>query len=86
MRKISAMIFMSAFLLAGCQEQQSVSDKRLNEVERTIEINPDSASNILKNIQDPELLDDKTFARWCMLAGKITDNIFNSLPPTEQLE
>lgn len=37
---------MSIFLLVGHQEQQSISNKLLDEVERTIEINPNSASNI----------------------------------------
>ena len=73
-------------MLSGCNKQQSVSDRLLNEVEKAIAINPDSASNLLKSISSPEKLDDKTFARWCMLSGKITDEIFNSILPTYQLE
>ena len=73
-------------MLSGCNKQQSVSDRLLNEVEKAIAINPDSASNLLKGISSPEKLDNKTFARWCMLSGKITDEIFNSILPTYQLE
>ena len=73
-------------MLSGCNKQQSVSDRLLNEVEKAIAINPDSASNLLKSISSPEKLDDKAFARWCMLSGKITDEIFNSILPTYQLE
>jgi len=73
-------------VLSGCNKQQSVSDRLLNEVEKAIAINPDSASNLLKSISSPEKLDDKAFARWCMLSGKITDEIFNSILPTYQLE
>lgn len=86
MRKSIAIIITSILVLSGCNKQQSVSDRLLNEVGKAIAINPDSASNLLKGISSPEKLDDKTFARWCMLSGKITDEIFNSILPTYQLE
>lgn len=86
MRKSIAIIITSILVLSGCNKQQSVSDRLLNEVEKAIAINPDSASNLLKGISSPEKLDSKTFARWCMLSGKITDEIFNSILPTYQLE
>lgn len=86
MRKSIAIIITSILALSGCNKQQSVSDRLLNEVEKTIAINPDSASNLLKGISSPEKLDDKTFARWCMLSGKITDEIFTTILPTYQLE
>jgi hypothetical protein len=86
MRKSIAIIITSILVLSGCNKQQSVSDRLLNEVEKAIAINPDSASNLQKSISSPEKLDDKAFARWCMLSGKITDEIFNSILPTYQLE
>lgn len=86
MRKLIYILFISTFLVSGCNKQQSVSDRLLNEVEKTIAINPDSASNLLKGISCPEKLDDKTFARWCMLSGKVTDKIFNDLLLTYQFE
>lgn len=86
MRKSIAIIITSILVLSGCNKQQSVSDRLLNEVGKAIAINPDSASNLLKSISSPEKLDDKAFARWCMLSGKITDEIFNSILPTYQLE
>ena len=86
MRKSIAIIITSILVLSGCNKQQSVSDRLLNEVGKAIAINPDSASNLLKGISSPEKLDNKTFARWCMLSGKITDEIFNSILPTYQLE
>lgn len=86
MRKIIPLIIISTFLLLGCSKQPSTSAKLLNEVERIMKVNPDSASNMLKSISSPENLDDKTFARWCMLSGKITDEIFNPLLPAYQFE
>lgn len=86
MKKSTAIIIISILLQSGCNKQQSASDKLLNEVEKAIAINPDSASILLKSISSPEKLDDKTFARWCILSGKITDEIFNTILPTYQLE
>ena len=86
MRKSIAIIITSILVLSGCNKQQSVSDRLLNEVGKAITINPDSASNLLKGISSPEKLDNKTFARWCMLSGKITDEIFTTILPTYQLE
>lgn len=86
MRKSITIIITSILVLSGCNKQQSVSDRLLNEVEKAIAINPDSASNLLNSISSPEKLDDKTFARWCMLSGKITDEIFTTILPTYQLE
>lgn len=85
--KISTLItILSTFLLVGCSKQQSTLDKKLDEAENIIEVNPDSASSILENIASPEQLDDKTFARWCILSGKVTDEIFNTLLPSYQFE
>lgn len=86
MREITATIIIFIFLLSGCNRQESDSEKLLDDVEKIIEVNPDSASAILKNVSSPERLNDKTFARWCMLSGKITDKIFNSILPPYQFE
>lgn len=86
MKSSTLITILSTFLLVGCSKQQSALDKRLDEVERIIEVNPDSASILLENIPSPEKLDDKTFARWCMLSGKVTDEIFNTLLPSYQFE
>ena len=86
MKSSTLITILSTFLLVGCSKQQSTLDKQLDEVEKIIEVNPDSASSILENIASPEQLDDKTFARWCILSGKVTDEIFNTLLPSYQFE
>lgn len=86
MRKLIYILLTLTFLLSGCSKQQTDSDKLLNEIDKIIEVNPDSASNMLSNIPSPEKLDDGTFARWCMLSGKVTDKIFNDILPTYQFE
>ena len=64
MKSSTLITILSTFLLVGCSKQQSTLDKQLDEVEKIIEVNPDSASSILENIASPEQLDDKTFARY----------------------
>ena len=86
MKSSTLITILATFLLVGCSKQQSTLDKQLDEVEKIIEVNPDSASSILENIASPEQLDDNTFARWCMLSGKVTDEIFNILLPSYQFE
>ena len=86
MKSSTLITILATFLLVGCSKQQSTLDKQLDEVEKIIEVNPDSASSILENIASPGQLDDKTFARWCMLSGKVTDEIFNTLLPSYQFE
>lgn len=60
MKSSTLITILSTFLLVGCSKQQSTLDKQLDEVEKIIEVNPDSASSILENIASPEQLDDKT--------------------------
>lgn len=86
MRAIISILGIFTFLLISCSKEHTSSDKLLDKVEVIMKDNPDSASGILKSIPSPEKLDDKTFARWCMLSGKITDEIFNTLLPSYQYE
>lgn len=84
MKNISTIVII--FILIGCNKHYSPSEKLLDEVEKIIEISPDSASRIIKSIPSPEELDIKSFARWCMLSGKITDKLFDTLLLTDQFE
>lgn len=68
----------------GCNKQAPIYDTLINKAEKIIEISPDSASRIIKSIPSPEELDIKSFARWCMLSGKITDKLFDTLLPADQ--
>ena len=54
MKSSTLITILSTFLLVGCSKQQSTLDKQLDEVEKIIEVNPDSASSILENIASPE--------------------------------
>lgn len=86
MKKFIPIFIIATILLSSCSHQPSASGKLLNEAEKLIKVNPDSASILLKRLSSSDSLNDKDFARWCMLSGKVTDKIFNSILPTYQLE
>lgn len=84
MKKIVYLLF-SILLLIGCNKQQSVPTSQLSEVEKAIEMNPDSAQSLLNHIiPQPSKLRDSDFAHWCMLSGKINDKISTSLLSAEE--
>lgn len=83
MRKL-IYIFLFPFLLAfGCQKQDSISPL-LQAAEQLLPENADSASILLDSISAPDKLDDESFARWCMLSGKVTDETIEGLLPIYQ--
>ena len=85
MKSIIHIIIATLFLI-GCNKHQPSLDRWMDEVENAIEVNPDSALIILDTIISPEKMNDKSFARWCMLSGKITDKVYNTLLPAEHFE
>lgn len=78
--------FIAIFLFIGCNQRKPASVSLLDNVDRAIRFNPDSAQTLLNRISEPEKLKNKSFARWCMLSGMITDLIHNTLLPAEQFE
>lgn len=83
MRKL-IYIFLFPFLLAfGCQKKDSISPL-LQAAEQLLPENADSASILLDSISAPDKLDDESFARWCMLSGRITDETIEGLLPIYQ--
>lgn len=85
MKSIIHIIITTLFLI-GCNKHQPSLDKWMDEVEKAIKVNPDSALTILDSISSPETMNDNSFARWCMLSGKITDKIHNTLLSTVQFK
>lgn len=79
MRYLAYISITIILLLTGCTEQ-SASDRLLDKVEMLIEVHPDSAIIILDSLHSNKHLEDHSFARFCMLSGKITDKGGTSLP------
>lgn len=61
-----------------------VSNKKelsvINRAETLLMTNPDSAYCLLNSITFPSQLDDKSFAHWCMLSGKVADRLHKEMP------
>lgn len=76
----NVIIFITIFILIGCNQQQPINHKLLNEAEKIIEISEDSTLAILNKISSPDELNNKDLAHWCMLSGKVADKLYTSLP------
>ena len=57
-------------ILYSCQQQHSQSGL-LKEADLLAETAPDSAYAILQNIEQPEEMNNRDFAHWCLISGKI---------------
>lgn len=82
MRNILLFIFLSTFF--SCQNDQTAR-QLLDQAELFIETQADSTRMLLDSIQTPDNLNDKLFARWCMLQGKTADKLHEDMPYVEQL-
>lgn len=77
-------IFLTFFLFtAGCQNENNTLPL-LQTVEHLLPLHADSASILLGSITSPNKLDNKNFAHWCMLSGKVTDETASGLLPIYQ--
>lgn len=48
--------------------------------------NPDSAFVLLKDIANPDALDNKTFAHWCLTYAKVCEQLEEDMPFVSQME
>lgn len=69
--------------ISGCKKENHLVPL-LQSAEQLVPTYADSASMLLDSISTPDVLDDETFAHWCMLRGKITDETANGLLPIYQ--
>lgn len=58
----------------------------MDRAEILLETNPDSAYTLLNNIETPDKLNERQFARWCMLYCRTADKLFEDMLYTEQLD
>lgn len=72
------------FLLLSCKREGKSSLPILHAVEQLLPTYADSASVLLSSISTPDELDDETFAHWCLLSGKVTNETATGLLPLYQ--
>lgn len=76
------LLFICSFF--SCRNDR-VADDLMSRAEGLIEADPDSAYALLNSIVVPDNLNDRQFARWCMLYGQAADKLFKDMPYVIQL-
>lgn len=71
-------------LFTGCLSE-SENKCIIDNAEELIESNCDSAYLVLNSIVNPNELNDELFAHWCMLSGRVADNLHKDMPYTSFL-
>ena len=80
-------IILCATILIGCRNnlQPQSENKYYNQIVHQLETNPDSALLLFNSINE-DSLSEAAFAQKCMLAGKITDKLYQAIIPTHHYE
>lgn len=85
MKHMLLLILLPVCLFFSCGGDRTASEI-MDRAEILLEVNPDSASILLNNIEIPDKLNDRQFARWSMLYCRAADKLFEDMLYTEQLE
>ena len=80
-------IILCATILIGCRNnlQPQLENTFYNQIVHQLETNPDSALLLFNSINE-DSLSEAAFAQKCMLAGKITDKLYQAIIPTHHYE
>lgn len=81
MKSILTITFIFLFFCFACKEN-SHGHFLVNQVENLVETNPDSAYSLLNNVVIPDRLDDDLFAYWCLLLGRVANDLHKDMPYT----
>lgn len=85
MRNAILLLLLSCFLF-GCKRNTDIRLKIKDAEELYLSQQPDSALTLLKTITNPDLLDNKTFALWCLTYAEISDHLGEDMPFVSQME
>lgn len=83
MKALLYILLLFTLTIYGCKKENHIAPL-LQSAEQLLPMYADSASMLLDSISTPDELDDETFAHWCMLRGKITDETATGLLPIYQ--
>lgn len=85
MRNAILLLLLSCFLF-GCKRNTDIRLKIKDAEELYLSQQPDSALTLLKTITNPDLLDNKTFALWCLTYAEISDQLGEDMPFVSQMK
>ncbi|WP_455643706.1 hypothetical protein [Parabacteroides sp.] len=83
MKNIVVFVLLSIAFFS-CRENQ-VASEQMDRAETLLPVHPDSTYAILEGIALPDKLNERQFARWCMLYSRAADKLFKDMLYTEQL-
>ena len=64
-------MFISVFFFSSCDSHRA--NREMKQAEEMMAQNPDSARAMLENIGSHHLMNEKSYAHWCMLLGRVRD-------------
>lgn len=85
MKKMLLLILSSVCPFFSCVGDRTVSET-MDRSEILLEANPDSSYTLLNKIETPDRLNERQFARWCMLYCRAADKLSEDMLYTEQLD
>lgn len=85
MKKIFLLILLPVSLFFSCVGDR-IASETMDRAEILLEANPDSAYILLNEVKTPDRLNERQFARWCMLYCRAADKLFKDMLYTEQLD
>lgn len=77
-------IFFGLFFSCESDNETSLKIKKAEELIRTEQ--PDSAFALLDNITNPDMLDDKAFAHFCLIYAGLSEQLGEDMPFVSQME
>lgn len=84
MKNIVVFVLLSIAFFS-CRENQ-VASEQMDRAETLLPVYPDSAYVILEGVELPDKLNERQFARWCMLYCQAADKLFKDMLYAEQLD
>lgn len=85
MRNMLLLILLPVCLFFSCGGDRTASEL-MDRAEILLEVNPDSSYTLLNKVEIPDKLNERQFARWCMLYCRAADKLFEDMLYTEQLD
>ena len=85
MKKIFLLILLPVSLFFSCVGDR-IASETMDRAEILLEANPDSAYILLNEVKTPDRLNERQFARWCMLYCRAADKLFKDMLYAEQLD
>lgn len=87
MKNIFLYLLLLVLFSFACSDENAQTLPKIAEAERLVKIDqPDSAFLLLKDIKNPDNLNDETFARFCLTYARLSEQLGEDMPFVPQME